>query len=107
MALAGCFHVRKLTLIELWAIDVSPVESGRVHREAGRHGAVGTNDDVVLSGAAVRFSEPQFAAWLLDNSGHRVEQLGLMAISIGSVPIPAVLLQIETRRHAYECLDLL
>src|SRR5260370_21579236 len=49
MPLAGRFHLGKLRVIELWAIDVSPVVGRGVHREARRHGAIGTNDDVVLT----------------------------------------------------------
>src|SRR6266550_6497248 len=107
MALAGRFHGGKLRLVELWAIDVSPVVSRGIHREAGRHGAIGTNDHVVLAGAAVPIRETELAVRLLDNPWHRGQQLGLMAIPLCSITIPAVFLQIESRGHAHERLDLL
>jgi hypothetical protein len=49
MTLAGCLHCRKLRLIELRAIDISPIKCRPVHRETGRHCAIGTNNYVVLA----------------------------------------------------------
>ena len=68
MTLAGCLHRRELRLIELRVIDISPIECRPVHRETGRHCAVGANDYVVLACTAVPFGKVQLAIRVLDNS---------------------------------------
>jgi hypothetical protein len=41
--MTGVFHILELLLVELRAVDISPVEAGRVHGEAGSDGAVGAD----------------------------------------------------------------
>src|ERR1700726_2852924 len=104
--LAGGLHCGQLGLIEFWLIDVSPVEGCPIHGEAGSNGAVGADDDVVLTGATVPFRKMQFAVWLLDNPRHRGDQFCLMSVTLGAVTVPAVFPQIEPGRHAHKGLDL-
>ena len=78
MRLALGLHVRKLPGLELRAIDVAPIECRSVHREARGDCPISAYDDVVLTGAAVPFSEAQFAAFVLDDAGRRGKDLGFV-----------------------------
>ena len=75
VAFTGVFHLFELLLIELRIVDVAPVESRGIHREARSHSAVGSDDHVVLAGSAVPVGEVQLAARVLRDAG-RVGQHG-------------------------------
>src|SRR6266581_173534 len=107
MLLAGFLHAGELAAIELVLIDVSPIVGGRVHRETGSDGPIGSDDDVVLTGSTVPFSEVQLAVCILDDSGSFHQPLGNVSIPAAAVTVPAQALQIGTAGHSDESLDFL
>jgi len=68
MLLTGFFHCRQLPGLEFVGINISPIVGGSVHGEAGRHGAVRADDDVVLPGAAIPLGKMQLAIGILNDS---------------------------------------
>ena len=63
--LAGLFHIIQLLAIKRELVDLAPIERGGIHRETRGDSAVGSEDHVVLTGAAVPFAEPQLAVFIL------------------------------------------
>src|SRR6185437_1361974 len=106
MTLAGLLHLPQLTGFKLGRVNISPVVTGGIHGEAGSYGAIGADNDVVLSGAAVPFGKVHLAVGLLHDAVHRNQQLGDVVITMGAVAVPAQLFQVRTRGHAQEGLHL-
>lgn len=71
VALASLLHGAQLLLVELGFINVSPIKAGGIHREARRNRAVGADNHVVLSRAAVPLRETQLPVWILNDPRHR------------------------------------
>src|SRR5579872_3654790 len=89
MALASLLHMRELPGIEMEAIDIAPVVVRGIHGKAGRDGAIGPDDDVVLAGTAVPFAEMHLAIGVLHDAGRGGEHLGSFAVGSGAIAIPA------------------
>src|SRR5438445_11870247 len=89
------------------AVDISPVVGGGIHGEAGRDGAVGADNDVILAGAAAPVAEVHVAIGILDDTGHGGEHPGGFAVGAGAIAIPAVFSQVQAGGHAHERLHLL
>src|SRR5581483_7394118 len=71
-----------------------------------RNGSVGTDNDVVLSPAAVPVGEVK-AGFILDDTGHGCDLLRDITVGPGAVPIPPVLTKVDPGGHAHERFHLL
>src|SRR5690348_8701042 len=107
MLLAGFLHAGELAVIELVFINVSPIVGRCIHGETGSDGPVGSDDDVILAGAAVPLRKVQLTVSILDNSGSIGQPIGNIAIAAGAITIPTQSLQSSSARHSNEGLDFL
>src|SRR5437868_3243878 len=94
VALTRLLHLPQLRGIEIRLIDIAPIIRGRIHREAGRNGAIGSDDHVILSCAAIPVSEMHVAMLVLDDAWHRWQQ-SLSIAMVASISIPTVFLDIQ------------
>src|SRR5262245_5725104 len=85
MLLAGFLHAGQLLGFKFMAIDVSPIEGRRIHGEAGGHGSIGPDDDVVLPCTAIPLSEMQLSISVLDETRQSRDSLGDIAVGSGAV----------------------